>query len=315
MLWYEFLIQAKKDMQRARSLHREEDYGFAAYSCQQGLEKYLKAFLLKNSAIDRPADISHADMIKLFNIINKKTKAFVDSHGSAQIVPDADLQDAKKNLNDLLETVQPNPRISETDRLMTKTQLWKFSLQLPVDKAYESRFELRKELLRESLKPVGEGFRKYYEKEIVPMLAKIPIDQKRLAAQKYASEGGHFSDFMAQVTEGDIPTLNVGDFNLCMIALLTYMGEALRRNNYHRSADLWLERKKIFLLVYPYNFYTSIMKTYPHEDFGRYPTMIDGRSSLDLYPLYAENLSKLISEVENDCAKVENAIYGKWDKA
>ncbi|AIF83430.1 hypothetical protein NTE_01362 [Candidatus Nitrososphaera evergladensis SR1] len=315
MLWYDFLTQAKKDMYRARLLHLEADYGFAAYSCQQGLEKYLKAYLLKHKAIEKARDISHADMTKLFYIIDKKVKAFLDKHRTTPIVSDVILQDAKKKLNDLLEALQPNQKVNEEDRLMTKTQLWKYSLQQPVDQSYESRFRIKKELLKESLGPVGLGFKKNFENAIIHDLARIPTEYKRITAQRYTSESSHFSKSLIQLIEGKLPEFSAEESNRCMIAFMEYMEAGLKKGGYYKTADVWLERKMIYLLVYPYDFYTSITKTYPHEDIGRYPTPIGEKSSLDLYPLYAENLSSLISEVESDCAKIENAIYGKWDKA
>ena len=120
---------------------------------------------------------------------------------------------------------------------------------------------------------------------------------------------------MTQILRGEIPTLSIREFNLAMIALLTFMDDGLRRSGYAKSAELWKDRKMVYLLVYPYLHCYSIVRTFPHEDIGRYPTSIDNQSSLELYPKYAVGLQVLLEQVRNDCSKIENAMLGAWDQA
>ena len=48
MIWEEFRSQARQDLISCRTLYeKEHDYGNSAYLLQQGLEKFVKAYLFK----------------------------------------------------------------------------------------------------------------------------------------------------------------------------------------------------------------------------------------------------------------------------
>jgi hypothetical protein len=69
------------------------------------------------------------------------------------------------------------------------------------------------------------------------------------------------------------------------------------------------------MLLYPFRFAESIIKTFPHQDIGRYPNHIDGMSTLDLYKIHAEQRRLLMTAVNADCERIESAINGHWNGA
>lgn len=69
------------------------------------------------------------------------------------------------------------------------------------------------------------------------------------------------------------------------------------------------------MLAYPFRFFDTLIKTYPHQDIGRYPNYVDGQSTVELYKTYAPQLASLMAKVLEDCTKIENAINGRWNGA
>lgn len=68
--WNEFRLQSIRDLQSCRLLYNEKDYGNSAYLLQQGLEKYVKAYLFKfDLFIGNPRKLHHLTLPKIWEIL------------------------------------------------------------------------------------------------------------------------------------------------------------------------------------------------------------------------------------------------------
>src|SRR5690348_12299721 len=75
----DFQQQGATDILRAEKLYEDGDYGFAAYSAQQALEKYTKAYLMKFTLIEDPKKLGHLNFGSVLGIILPELKSHLES--------------------------------------------------------------------------------------------------------------------------------------------------------------------------------------------------------------------------------------------
>jgi HEPN domain-containing protein len=321
MLWEDFLTQAHLDIQRAYLLHKNRDYGFAGYCSQQALEKHVKAYIMKHGLTNKPPyDLGHMSMARLLKEIRDTTERTVIrfSRNSTRFrVSTSSARIELQNLEAILRSWQPSLRQEESLDVKPRVQLWKHSLGLKMASEFEKGIESMRRDLIERLVPIGNNFLLFHDTEVRPIVDKISDTAKEQAAQKYVKDLGFFKEIVIQVIRGEIPELQSDQVHQYMIVILEYLHYLLTYEikNRPQQREFFRLAKEIYMLAYPFKFLDLALKIYPHEDIGRYPTMIDNTSSLELYSDNEAALLVLITEVDVNCQKVEHAIYRRWDKA
>jgi hypothetical protein len=69
-----------------------------------------------------------------------------------------------------------------------------------------------------------------------------------------------------------------------------------------------LDMERVTRLAFVSSFYDVLIRAYPHEDIGRYPTEIDGESSVNIYEKRKEHVWNLIQEIKSACSRIEESI-------
>jgi HEPN domain-containing protein len=321
MLWEDFLTQAHLDIHRAYLLHQNRDYGFAAYCSQQALEKQLKAYIMKHELSNKqPHELGHMSMARLLREIREITETTVIRFNRTSSRFRTSTQSARvelQKLETILRSWQPSLRQEEALDIKPRVQFWKHSLGLKLDSEFEREIQRVRQDIIDRLVPIGNNYLLFYETEVRPIADKISQTAKEQAAQKYIKDFGFFQEVMTLIIKGQIPQLQSEQTHQYMIVILEYLYHLFTYEfkNRPQQREFYRLAKEIYMLVYPFKFLDLILRTYPHEDIGRYPTMIDNTSSLELYAKNEGALAALISEVDLSCQKIEHAVFRRWDKA
>lgn len=320
MFWEEFLTQGHLDLERALLLYDRHDQGFAAYCCQQALEKYLKAYLIKHQILrSQPHELGHMSMSRLLTDIRGATDNVLIRFGRMnnrfQLSSSA-ARTKLKLLDSVLSVLQSNS-VKDNKNINPKQEFWSYSMGLPVSSYFERILLSAKNSVTECANPVANELLLYYEIELRPIMKRYSNESKQRAIQKYVSDHGHYNEALAKVIEGEVPSLDKLEVIQFTIAILEYL-QHLLTYEIKKEPDLgefFKLSKEVFMLTYPFKFMDLILKTYPHEDIGRYPRIIHGKSSLQLYQERESALMGLIKEVKAAEEKIENAIFKRWGQA
>ncbi len=317
-LWQDFIIQGKNDLRKAKRDYDENDYGAAAERSQHALEVFLKAYLMRYQLITNPGEVNHMKLVSVLMKIQARAESLVIKFGRSRkfIIPIGRAKQEIRRLGEILKELQPKSGDEQSEDMKMKLELWKYSLGMEVKPEYNDYLKQIDAEIKARLKPLMEDFLDYYNKEIRPLLDKIPDTSKEAAVDKYTKESGFYAEIIGDVIRGKPPAMRPEDSYLYMIVLLMFLEKIFKEEV--KKADEWQfyrDAKEVYLLTYPFRFFDTIIKTFPHQDIGRYPNRIDDQSTLDLYKTYASQLGVLMARVEEDCAKIENAINGRWNSA
>jgi hypothetical protein len=306
------------DLRRAQLAFDSQDYGAAAEDCQHALEVYLKAYLMRYELISNPGEVNHMKLVSVLMRVQAKGEAIVTKFGKSMkfVVPLAKTKIAMKGLGEVLKELQPRSGDIESEDMKMKLSIWKYSLG-QTDPNFEVNIKRIADKAKLIADPIMEDVLEYYRKEIRPLLAKLTDAQKEAAADKYARDSGFHAEIIGDVMRDRAPPIRPEDTYVYMIVLLMYLEKLFKEVVIHRP-ELWQfykDCKDVCMLAYPFRFFETLIKTYPHQDIGRYPNYIDGQSTIELYKTYAPQLESLMAKVLEDCTKIENAINGKWNAA
>ncbi|MEP0825493.1 MAG: HEPN domain-containing protein, partial [Nitrososphaera sp.] len=213
MLWEDFVKQSKVDLRRSCLLFAEGDYGASAYSCQQALEKYLKAYLMKHNLLNNnPSEIGHMKMSKLLRIITVRTESVVQKfsrEGELKIIPLLQARQELRHLENSLKRLQPPSGSEDSELLEFKLELWKRSLQMPIKVKYEKELEEIKAQVHDRLWPIAEKIVQYHQEEVRPIYEKFSDAQKRAVAEKYFQDWGFHNEVITEIIRGNIPSMEL----------------------------------------------------------------------------------------------------------
>jgi len=289
--------KAEFDLERAVKLYKCKDYGFAAYSIQQGMEKYLKSYLLKFNLVKDIHKLGHLQYSEIAVII---IEIFED-------------QKKKETDSDVIKVIDAAISNFKTIyRIFSKIQkshdqkilFWKRSLGMKLNKneenildgiRTESNTSAKKYLSTLSNYLASESFPKNLQKKKLPVKLKEKIP-KFLIEYSNASRNGDtnkarqiMNSFMAAVSPyfyGSGPdSLSKGDTDFM-----------IRMTKIETTFD-WSE---------------YVLLLFPHQDIGRYPTMIEDENSEVLYEENKENLWELIQAIKKICSRIKQNLTSNF---
>lgn len=307
--WKEFLEQAHQDMAGCEALRSVNNYGNSAYLLQQGLEKYIKAYLFKFQLFSgKPHEIGHLPIKvmwnKLIDELERKIRTFNNPELKTVFQQSATIMKLIKELFDKIKN--PNNR-------SWKTTFWKKSLNIPLNNNEELIINNEKEKLEKEFT------------RIIPMmetlLAKLDpkkklenlSEEQRIKIEKQLVEkmGIHLDDLLKI-----FPTVQSGlhDVQSGMPDFFLILGDIIKQDI--QSKDQYAQDLfNILRLAWLFSFRDEIVEMFTHEDIGRYPTEIlgttsniDSKSSREIYEINVKELDSLIERVKKKCDEIESVL-------
>ncbi|MCV0392002.1 MAG: HEPN domain-containing protein [Nitrosopumilus sp.] len=290
----DFMQKAEYDLDRSMYLFKIEDYGFAAYSIQQALEKYLKAYLLKFNLVTEVHKLGH---LQYFEILKE----------AITILENQKNDEKDENIIRVLEsTIEHFTTLQTTFKKVEQSHdykilFWKSSLGIKLNKNEQN------------------------------ILNGIRI-KNNTSTKKYLSVLHNYlgsPEFLANLLKKKIPVKLKSKLPLFIIDYLNAI-----KNNDQKNAKLILE--KFMLEVKPYFYGTgpnSLSKdatdfmikmkmidtafewyeygllTFPHQEIGRYPTIIENTNSEILYEENKDKLLQLIQSITIICNKIKGICH------
>lgn len=296
-----FTERGRKDLLMSEdSFKNTSDFELAAYLAQQALEKFLKAYLLKAGLISNPKELGHIQIIALLSklkdqIKNEKrnkpnTDAFVK-------LIDQNLS-LEGNLADFFDQLR-----RDQDK---KVYWWKFSLNMTID-GIENDEDYKKfiDTMSNGGARVKKSFNTYVDTKLTPNMQKINQISPELAsnAQQLSNTYSSSADDLSK------KSLSTSNQNLKneIFNLFQQLKNLIESGKLPQISKDDLKKQYVLadILI---NFLSIIMRLFPHEELGRYPALIDGKSSTKIYEERKEYLWDLIQEVKDDCNEIEKRI-------
>jgi len=293
----DFMLQGQKDIKRSRLLFEKEDYGFAAYSTEQGIEKYLKAYLMKINIIKNPDKLGHLTYPRLLEeiIISLKDQRY-DSQNDEPINQffDASIKFFESYSNIFTGFERSLPK---------KILCWKESLKIDLnDEEKKIVVGLTTELNKikndflfgiiSSGQSMSQTKQTTTPKLDPPGIAKlVALLQRWLQA---------FTTNTSLNIEKELNEFQV------IIAPALY---GMKENSLSRKdSDFFL---KYLGVVRTFQWIDPVIAAYPHEEIGRYPFDIDGTTPTEIYKERKDELSNLLKMIELACSQIKISIINE----
>lgn len=290
----DFQQQAELDIQRAKELYQKNDYGFAAFSAQQGMEKYLKAYLLKRNLISEPKNLGHLQydvvikmLIDQFLLMKEDAANDVPIFGAFFDILLKSF-DGYKNLIESMKT--------SNDKKITA---WKSSLKIKLNQHEEN---ISKGLDKELASVTSQA--KVGVSKLMEILTSIPTDVMNSLSEQ---DKKLFSLFlsMPQLIDSDNPMKMIEEI---MILIKPKLYGNSPNSMPKKDTDMIM---RYFLLLWSLKWIDIVMDSYSHQEISRYPTEIDGLNSVDLYQKNKDALLELIQRISNACEEIKSEL-NRW---
>ena len=261
----DWLEAAQQDIEVMDMCYDKEYYGASAYHCQQALEKTVKFMVVKYRLMENPAHLNHDLIRKLLRRWKKM--------GSTQ---NEWANDAISTSCDMLDEIVRGSRSCSREAGKTRAEgalslkewIWAYSLGIPVPRSAVERFRIRMEAPPPHL--INKFLDRHFSKK-----AKNRIQKKLKKARDK-------KDNSAIITTA---------YEECVRILWI---EFQRRYKPHAGRKhLPGEVAEACLLLWMMANLDTLLKIIPHEEYGRYPDVLDKKSYAQLYVEYSKGLLDL----------------------
>lgn len=292
--YLDFMQQAELDLNIAEKLLHDEIYWLSAFCIQQGIEKYLKAFLLKYRIFDNPEKLGHIQYYEIFNEMIDT----VDVSTSEDLL----YEEFKNNIISVLKSVQKFI-VDLTNSHQKKLLIWKDSLGIPL-KDHENKIidGLTSRMIKQADKTIP---------MLVEMMKRVGFDFSGIDLNKLDAKTKFVMERFKAI--GDSTTQLAEGKSLDFKILQNYLVEIFAKMAYGTGSDSLSKNEsdqfmKIIALNECINWADVVLDTYPHEEISRYPIMIEGTDSLELYRKNQEGLKKLLDRTRVACNDIRSKI-------
>ena len=296
----EFMLQGQSDIERARELFTKEDYGFAAYSAQQGFEKYLKSYFMKLNIIKNP-DIGHLPYSELLKIIVDEYNELIKYENDDIIIQylqtSKDYFNSLKNILDSFQKSDPK-----------KILLWKSSLKIELNDDEQKisngiDIELGK-LQSIMLNGLAQLFSNLQSQE------SETVDSDNVQGSKIMNpdDSQRLVEWMVHIIQNvqqNIETDFIKEVNNFEEIISPYL-YGVKENSFSKQDTDFI--MKFFKIWKTFSWLGLILLSYPHEEIGRYPTNINHENSLKLYKEKNNELLDLINILDSACLEIRTSI-------
>lgn len=300
MDYTDFIQQAEIDLKRAEDGFAEKDFAMSSFWCQQGFEKYLKAYFLKCGIFNNPVELRHSAYPKIISELL--------SHLSDPEIRDQDniqLKSTLKFLNSLNEILI---KIESDDRV--KIMCWKGSLDIPFSKQ-ETDIDAG---LGQKIFPDLTSMMNETEVQFLS-IAKLltTIDFKKIDKSKLDDRTLELLDLLISITTNTLDITKLQNVDESFTQLQSDTSRMMELIGYGSgkgsiSKEETKNISKTLNLVKSLNWISSGIQVYPHETISRYPIFIDGTLSTELYAEHSSKLQILIQNIRKSCDDIKQEI-------
>ena len=279
---------AKSDIKSMKDEYRNNNYGHSAYWCQQGIEKSIKAVLLRNSVGRAPRYFGHTPLIKLWNDMYSGMDFSKWPHEHAETI-----QQMGKIVNDIFKnSLRSENRLSII--------WWKYSLGIELNKDETQNLLLIQAQVTDiqtKILSLGDYVlgKNNLDKKIKQAKIKKQLSQElRSCVDEIEQTIDKLSNTPIQET---LPT------DIQKLSLLGFRLLKLTHKKNPRSRDMkvgfYKEDTRPLLTMWTFGFIGILLKIYSHEVIGRYSRIIDETTTKTLYASHKLKLKKLEDEAEH----------------
>ena len=282
--WQLFEDDAKDAIKSMKDEYGNGNYGNSAYCCQQGIEKIIKAVLLRNEISRSPRYFGHAPLIQLWNDMYSGIdfSKWPPEHAET-------IQQIGEIINDIFKK-------SLQSKSQLKTIWWKYSLGINLNNDENQKLLLIKNKITDLQKNMIElnnyiSSKYNINKEIKQAKRKKHLSQELLSC----------IDDIKQTMIKLSNTLTLDEIQ--KLSLLSFRFLKLVHKKNPRSRDMkvgfYKEDVRPLLTMWTFGFIKLLLKVYSHEDIGRYSRFIDKTTTKKLYANNKIKLKELEDEAEH----------------
>ena len=300
MDYSDFMQQAEVDLDRSQKAFNEKDFSMSSFWCQQGFEKYLKAYFLKCNIFDNPVELRHSAYPKIVDeVISYMSDPKIRNQNDPQV------KSALKFLHSLYGLLM---KIESNDQI--KIMCWKSSLEIPFTKT-EKNIDVG----------LGIKFISNFKNMVTDTqewslsMAKIltDIDFSTIDRTKLDERSLELLDLLISIVRNTLDITKLENINESSKELQKNSARALELIGYGSGKDSLSKNDtknitKLIDLTKSFDWISSGVNVYPHESISRYPILIDGKLSTDLYFEYSSTLSILIQNVRKTCDEIRQSL-------
>ncbi|MCV0372458.1 MAG: HEPN domain-containing protein [Nitrosarchaeum sp.] len=301
-MWDEIRTQAKQDLKSSQTLFDSYDYGNSAYLLQQGVEKYVKSFILRyNLFVKEPHKFQHLPIIKMWEIIIQELESRYKHFKK-------DVKEFAKQLIVLLKHMLEffiKIRDREHKDFRWKQSIWKYSMSLPLNKSETDLMKNLKNDLEDELVPMISDAYDIFSKAKDRLLSVMSANtqQKRMLETLLEKVMSTTIEFEMSRKK---PTTDINKIVEQMPEWFEQLEKLIKEilvltDKKERILDSYFMR--VLLLGWLFSTHEEMILTFPHEEIGRYPNMIT--DSRKIYEKNSTNLQKFINRITEKCEKID----------
>lgn len=314
MSWIYFRDQALQDIKSVRTLYTSKDYGNSAYLLQQSIEKLVKSIVIRYDLSSKPmSTLGHMPLTQLWDDLYQRLEESIEKSSNKK---------AKNDFQNMSKSIKIIKDFFKDSTRKYKFTLWKDSLKIPISEKEELELlELIKKLKHElepQIRLMSHDFTELFENKIKPFLNSMPHSKKQEIQNLLGSTQ---LDIDLDKLE-KISISNINDIDEFVKSTPVFFNKIEKLYQISRKgrglsfSDSELGLTILFAWLFSYSI--QILKVFPHESIGRYPTLIcvenKERSSRNWYKDQKKILKELQDEVIAACEKLDLIIFDKIPK-
>ena len=295
--WDLFFQRSIKDLNMSKICYDNNDFELSSYLIQQSLEKAIKAYLLKKNAIDNPEDLRHLPLHRIFSLLKEDLKKRVKYHQNNKplfLAYEHGILTVGK-ITDLFDDIRKPAKNSKT-----KIPLWKQSLGISLTVDEQKTIDYWMHELQPATSRMFGSLKKFLD---TLTDSQYEIVEKQLGVSKEK-----LKEYSRLITDEN-SLKNLQNSNPEAIEHFTNVGIEITRQfekspNFIKSSPDQMSVDVLEPLNFVINLRILIVNTVVHEDIGRYPIVINNKSSTEWYYEKRENLKSLMNQTEIACSEI-----------
>lgn len=306
-MWDDLREQAVQDLKSCQTLFDTRDYGNSAYLLQQGVEKYVKSFILRYDLfVKEPHKFQHLPIIKMWEIIIQELERRYKHFKK-------DVKEFAKQLIVLLKhMLEFFIKIKEKNKnhkdFRWKQSIWKYSIGLSLNTSETDLMKNLKNDLEHELVPMISDAYDIFSKAKDRLLSMIYTNtQQKIMLETLLKKVMNTTIEFEMSRKKPITDINkiVEQTPEWFDQLEKLIKEILLLTN---SKEKILESyfMRVLLLGWLFSMHEEMILTFPHEEIGRYPNMI--ADSRKIYEKNSVNLQKFIDRTTKKCKNIDQML-------
>ena len=260
------------------------------------MEKYVKAVIFKHKLYNgEPKRLRHIQLPVLWRKLSERHDAMLERSSNPRVAQ------WRKKFAEIMEAIQLFFDSIEKDLMNI---MWKESLEISLTTEEKDKISSIKKRL-EDIRPICKKIGLDYDDQFCKMkqLAKFPQTKRGKQLEDFINFIRQYFKF-EKIEDGRLSSQEMftiqtpADIATTLDDILKKIGPRERSGISRKGVAL------VILLSWIFTFHGVILKTFPHESIGRYPTMIGDECSHKLYGQHKESLMKLSNEVDTACKRL-----------